>query len=197
MKTNTDIFKIQTNNVAPALGKILISGPFLFEPIFRRSVILLIDHSKKGSMGIVVNKKLPLCLNDFFKEFDVIDNIPLYKGGPVETNMLFYIHRLEFIPDSLSLNNGLYVNGNFDYIKSYILKGNPVSGYIRFFLGYCGWSDKQMSDELKKNTWMVSETNAYELLEEKENLNLWKHSMESLGSKYRTWARFPLIPSLN
>ena len=69
MDTNADIFKIETNHVVPSRGKVLISEPFLYDEMFGRSVILLVDHSTDGTMGLVLNKPLPLSLNDVLKEF--------------------------------------------------------------------------------------------------------------------------------
>ena len=52
MNINTDIFKIQSNNVMPSRGKILISEPFLHDVTFGRSVVLLVDHTEEGSMEL-------------------------------------------------------------------------------------------------------------------------------------------------
>ena len=81
MNIDSDIFKIQSNNVLPSRGRILISEPFLRDATFGRSVILLVDHTDEGSMGLVINKQLPLFLNDIIMEFKYLDEIPLYKGG--------------------------------------------------------------------------------------------------------------------
>ena len=98
MNINTDIFKIQSNNVMPSRGKILISEPFLHDVTFGRSVVLLVDHTEEGSMGLIINKPLPLMLNDIIKEFKYIEDIPLHKGGPIGTDTLFYLHTLHEIP---------------------------------------------------------------------------------------------------
>ncbi len=114
MNINTDIFKIQSNNVMPSRGKILISEPFLHDVTFGRSVVLLVDHTEEGSMGLIINKPLPLMLNDIIKEFKYIEDIPLHKGGPIGTDTLFYLHTLHEIPGTLPINNGLYLNGDFE-----------------------------------------------------------------------------------
>ena len=56
----------------PSRGKILISEPFLHDVTFGRSVLLLVDHTEEGSMGLIINKPLPLMLNDIIKEFKYI-----------------------------------------------------------------------------------------------------------------------------
>ena len=193
---NADIFKIQSNNVLPSQGKILISEPFLCDETFGRSVVLLVDHTNEGSMGLIMNKRLPLCLNDVIKEFNYINDIPLYKGGPIGTDTLFYVHTLSDINGALPVGGGLYLNGDFNAIKKYILQGNDISGKIRFFLGYSGWEYEQLIQEIKDNTWIIAKEAPSYLLNE-EIKDMWKDALGKLGSKYETWSRFPQIPSLN
>lgn len=196
MNINSDIFKIQSNDVLPSRGKILISEPFLRDAIFGRSVILLIDHTKEGSMGLVVNKQLPYLVNDIITEFKYIDEIPLYKGGPVATDTLFYLHTLDEIPGAITISKGLYLNGDFNEIKKYILQGNKVSEHIRFFIGYSGWENEQLNNEIRENTWLVSEEKASCLMKDNTK-DMWKKVLEKLGSKYEAWSRFPQVPTLN
>ena len=196
MNIDSDIFKIQSNNVLPSRGKILISEPFLRDATFGRSVVLLIDHTEEGSMGLNITAIYFQFVNDIIKEFKYIENIPLYKGGPIATDTLFYLHTLADIPGAIPISKGLYLNGDFDEIKKYILQGNKVDRYIRFFLGYSGWESEQLSTELKENTWLVSkEENAY--LMNGDTKDMWKQALEKLGSKYETWSRFPQVPTFN
>ncbi|MEG0037982.1 MAG: YqgE/AlgH family protein [Bacteroides sp.] len=196
MNNDADIFKIESNNVLPSQGKILISEPFLCDVTFRRSVVLLVDHTNEGTMGLIINKELPLSLNHLINEFKYIDTIPLFKGGPICTDTLFYLHTLPDIPEAFQVNQELYINGNFDAIKRYILQGNPVEGKIRFFLGYSGWQYEQLEREITENSWMISKEEASYLLTE-ESKDMWRKSLEKLGSKYEAWSRFPQVPSLN
>lgn len=196
MNIDSDIFKIQSNNVLPSRGKILISEPFLRDATFGRSVVLLIDHTEEGSMGLIINKQLPIFVNDIIKEFKYIEDIPLYKGGPIATDTLFYLHTLADISGAISISKGLFLNGDFEEIKRYILQGNQIDRYIRFFLGYSGWESEQLSTELRENTWLVSkEENAY--LMNGDTKDMWKQALEKLGSKYETWSRFPQVPTFN
>lgn len=197
MYTNIDLFKIETNHVVPARGKILISEPFLCDHMFGRSVILLVDHTEEGTMGLVMNKPLPLFLNDVLKEFNYSENIPIYKGGPISTDTLFYLHTLEGIAGALSIGKGFYLNGDFEAIKDYIMQGNPTKGKIRFFLGYSGWEYSQLSQEIQENTWLVGKEDISSLMNEDSSSELWKDALCKLGGKYEIWSRFPQIPTLN
>lgn len=196
MNINADIFKIQFNNVKPARGKILISEPFLCDATFGRSVVLLVDHTEEGSMGLILNKKLPLTLNSIIKEFKYMPDIPLYKGGPMGTDTLFYLHTLREITGSLPVTQDLYLNGDFDEIKRYILQGNDYKGKIRFFLGYSGWECEQLYQEIKSNTWIITKEETDYLMDDQIKV-MWKKALEKLGNKYQAWSRFPQIPSLN
>ncbi len=197
MDTNADIFKIETNHVVPSRGIVLISEPFLYDEMFGRSVILLVDHSTDGTMGLVLNKPLPLSLNDVLKEFKDISNIPIYKGGPLSTDTLFYLHTLKDVEDSLQIGKGVYLNGDFDAIRRYILQGNDIDGKIRFFLGYSGWEHDQLCQEIEENTWLIGSTSIASLMNEKGSAELWKNVLGQLGGKYEIWSRFPQIPTLN
>ena len=197
MDTNADIFKIETNHVVPSRGKVLISEPFLYDEMFGRSVILLVDHSTDGTMGLVLNKPLPLSLNDVLKEFKDINNIPIYKGGPLSTDTLFYLHTLKDVEDSLQIGKGVYLKGDFDAIRRYILQGNDIDGKIRFFLGYSGWEHDQLCQEIEENTWLIGSTGISSLMDEKGSAELWKNVLGQLGGKYEIWSRFPQIPTLN
>ena len=83
MNIDLDIFKIQSNNVLPSRGKILISEPFLRDATFGRSVILLVDHTEEGTMGLVINKQLPLLLNDVIMEFKYSHSPPVWSPDQI------------------------------------------------------------------------------------------------------------------
>lgn len=197
MHTNTDIFKIETNHVVPTRGKVLISEPFLYDRVFGRSVIWLVDHTQEGSMGLVMNKPLPLLLNDVLNDIDCREKIPICKGGPISTDTLFYLHTLENVADSLPVTNGIYLNGDFEIIKRFIAEGNSIKGKIRFFLGYSGWEAGQLEQEIEEDTWLVGKADIPSLMNEKCYKDLWRNALDKLGGKYKIWARFPQIPILN
>lgn len=197
MHNKRDIFKIETNHIVPARGKVLISEPFLCDCIFERAVILLIDHSEEGSVGLVLNKPLPWLLNDVLSMSCGISDIPLYRGGPLGTDTLFYVHTIENIPHSIPISKGFYLNGDFQAIQNYVKDGNPVKGKVRFFLGYSGWSEGQLAQEIDRNTWIVGTEDVCFIMNENTIANLWEMSLKHLGNKYCLWSRFPKRPTYN
>ena len=198
MATYNNIFKITHNNLLPAQGSILISEPFLQDAYFQRSVVLLVEHNTQGSMGFVLNKKTDLIVNTFFPELDEYPEIPIYLGGPVSANRLFFIHSLGdlIVPDSVKIKDRLYFDGDFEALKRYIQNGHSIEGKVKFFLGYSGWTEGQLGNEINKNSWVVSHA-AKENVLLADGESFWKNSLEQLGSNYEAWTKYPKDPYLN
>lgn len=192
------LFQIESNKTIPAKGDILISSPFLNDYHFARSVVLLIEHNEEGSMGIIMNKDFHyhILLNDLIPALEFAPKIPIYKGGPMSRDTIFFLHTFKDLKGALPLGNGLYMNGDFEEVQQYILDGKPVDGVFRFFSGYAGWENKQLEKEIEENSWLVSSSNKEALLD-LHFRELWHNSLSDLGGKYAIWARYPLYPSLN
>lgn len=196
MRKLGDILSIKTNNIKPGKGKILISEPFLGDYYFKRSVVLLADHSEEGSFGLIMNKPLSMNLKEVVKDFPEF-NTKIYLGGPVESDNLFFIHtKGDQIEGSLEILNGLYWGGNLEVVKEMMLLKKISPGEIRFYIGYSGWSPNQLLEELKRNSWVVSRMKAQNLLNTDPEL-LWKSSLEKLGGDYVYWPKFPVDPMQN
>ena len=193
------IFQIESNKATPAQGSLLVSAPFLKDYHFERSVVLLAEHSDEGSMGFVLNKhyRFRMSLSQLLGEVNQPRLfLPVFKGGPMSRETLFYVHRLNGLKGALPLGNGLYLNGDFNQMRKYILEGNPVEGMIRFYTGYAGWGVNQLMEEIEANTWMVTDTSGIDLLTEPIE-SMWRQSMQKMGGKYAVWAKYPKYPSLN
>ena len=192
------IFQIESNKIHPRKGDLLISAPFLKDFYFARSVILMIENNDEGSMGIVLNKSFSnlMTLNEVIPELASLPPIPLYKGGPVERKTLFYLHSFSELKDALPLGNGLYVNGDFEQMKRYLLCGGSTQGYIRFFMGYTGWQKGQLKQEIETNTWIINKDSHLDLLN-MHLRDLWKESLCDMGGKYAVWSHYPKYPIMN
>jgi putative transcriptional regulator len=74
-------------------GQLLISEPSIIGDLsFNRSVILLADHDKEGSVGFIINKPLKYTINDLLPEVNA--RFKIYNGGPVEQDNLYFIHNI-------------------------------------------------------------------------------------------------------
>jgi len=190
------LVQIKPNNLRPAKGRLLLSEPFMGDYYFGRSVILLAEYNKEGSFGLILNKPINKQLNEVTKDFPEL-SAPLFLGGPVEPNRLFFIHTLGDIVDgSVEVLKGLYWGGNMEDILEMAQLKKLTSENIRFFLGYSGWGAHQIDDELKRNSWAVTTATADLLFKTRTDL-LWKKLTRKLGSEYRLWDKFPVNPNLN
>lgn len=195
MNLNLDIFKIRSNNVLPTKGSLLLAEPFLKGYYFARSVVLLTEHNKDGSMGLVLNKPLDLKLSQIMKDLPFKD-VNVYCGGPVCPDRLFYVHSMKNIDGAVSVANDLFFGGDFEVIKDHLAHFPELTSQIRFFIGYSGWSAGQLSDELHEDSWLVAKMDA-NLIIKPANEKSWNQSMSALGEKYATWSKFPSNPELN
>lgn len=196
MENFDDLIRIKTNNIKPGPGKILISEPFLFDYYFKRSVVLLAEHNKEGSFGVIINKPMAVSFNEVVKDFPDFDS-RVFLGGPVKTDSLFYIHTLgDQIEDSLPILEGLYWGGDLEKIRELILLGQLNENNARFFIGYSGWMPKQLDNELKRDSWLVSKLTSRRVMGS-ETETMWQDSLLDLGEQYRHWTNFPSEPTLN
>ena len=195
MQINYDFFGID-HNLAPQKGKILISEPFLLDNYFKRSIVLITEHSEEGTVGFVLNKPVNLKVNEVITDFPKSDAL-VSLGGPVQTNTLHYLHTLgDIIPNSVKVFENIYWAGDFDIVKRLLESGSLVQDNIRFFLGYSGWNAHQLEDELADNAWIVSELNPEEIMSPM-NKHFWNKTLNRLGKKYQMWSNFPENPQMN
>jgi len=184
--------------IEPAAGKILISEPFLTDPNFLRSVVLLTEHNELGTMGFVLNHVLELSLAEVVQA-DNLPDIPLIKGGPVELNTIHFIHTLgELIPDALSVKSGLWWGGDFEKAIQLIIDQPNLASQFKFFIGYSGWAPEQLDGELERDAWVVSTISSKEaVLPIVESAELWKKAMRRLGGEFEILSNSPLDPQWN
>jgi putative transcriptional regulator len=178
-------------------GSFLISDPFLKDPHFSRTVVLLCDHSTAdGSFGFVMNKIQNVTLADLMNDLDEF-TVPVYYGGPVQRETLHFIHRQpELIPGGLEITKGVYWGGNYDTLIEQLKQGNINYSKIRFFQGYSGWGTGQLTEEMEANTWIAHPANE-ELIFFHQPESLWKEVLKRMGGDYEKMIHYPLDPQLN
>ena len=193
---NEKFLTIKHNDIPPEKGRALIAEPFLRDMPFLRAVILLTECSPKSAMGFVLNKKLPLYLDSLVDNVTATQRIPVYYGGPVGKQLLFFIHTFDFLPNSYKISDGLFLNGDFNLLLEYINLGAEMEGKIKFFLGYTGWTAGQLDAEIEGDTWLVGELNAQEVVNPAAE-ELWDTALLRLDEGYRLWTELPLYPEEN
>ncbi|MDB5130021.1 YqgE/AlgH family protein, partial [Mucilaginibacter sp.] len=121
--------------ISAAAGRLLISEPFMPDPNFKRSVILLTEYSEAGAMGFILNHQTDYLLGDILPDTSYSE-IPVYMGGPVAENTLHYIHRCpDKIEGGIEIWDGIYWGGDFEQIKDLITNYQITEKEIKFFTG--------------------------------------------------------------
>lgn len=180
-----------------AKGKILLSEPFMLDPNFKRSVVLLCAYDKEeGSVGFVLNHKAKVTITDLFPEFDYLD-ISLYYGGPVEPNTVHFLHKLgDIIPGSEQITDDIYWSGSFETLKILMSKKEVGPNEVRFFLGYSGWDAGQIEAELKENSWFVTSAQNEDIFGDNVD-KLWNDILKDMGGEYKQISNYPENPMWN
>ena len=178
-------------------GHLLIAEPSIIGDLaFNRSVILLADHNKDGSIGFIINKPLKYTINDLIPEIEA--SFKIYNGGPVEQDNLYFIHNIpELIPNSVEISNGIYWGGDFETTKDLINQGAINKSNIRFFLGYTGWDEQQLEHEMQENSWIINDNIYKNKIIGKSTTHFWKEQLQELGGDYLIWSNAPENPYLN
>ncbi len=180
-------------------GHLLIAEPSIIGDVsFNRAVILLADHTEKGSVGFIMNKPLENTLADFVPEAEACCDIKVYNGGPVEQDNLYFIHTApKLIPNSTEISNGIFWGGDFSRVIEQLKSGELQDSDIQFFLGYSGWDSQQLTGELKEKIWVVVENEHGEKLLCNSRPNLWREKIMELGGDYLIWSNAPEHPHYN
>lgn len=176
-------------------GKLLVSEPFLNDPCFKRTVVLLSEHNEEGTTGFILNKPTDMNLNEGVQDFPDF-KAPLYFGGPVHTDILHYIHKYAIIEDAKEIVPGLYWGGNIEQLKMMIDTGQIKPGEVRFYAGYSGWMPNQLNAEIREKSWIISPTAASTAFSAKP-ASMWAEVLKSMGKDYAILANFPEDPTLN
>ncbi len=180
----------------PSTGILLIAEPFLKDPNFMRTVVLLCDHQAEGSFGFVLNKDIKHTLDELVPELEGV-KIPIFFGGPVQPDTLHFLHTCpDQIPGSYEVTDGIYRGGDFEIIKSLLKKNQLDPGNIRFYIGYSGWGSNQLNEELKGKSWITAMAKKNLVFLHKPE-DIWKESLKLLGDDYSIMVNFPTDPQLN
>ena len=150
-----DFFKYR-NKIQPEKGRLLISEPFLPDPNFERTVVLLCEHNEEGSFGFVLNKPSILKVGEVMEDITDLDNL-VYVGGPVQQDTLHFIHRNTQLENAVEIVEQIYWGGAFDNLMLLCQTRQITGKDIRFFLGYSGWGPGQLDEEVAASAWLTGD----------------------------------------
>lgn len=181
----------------PARGHLLVSEPYLPDPNFERTVVLLCASNDDGAFGFVLNKPSALLYNDIMEDPIGRDEL-VYVGGPVQQDTLHFLHqRPDIIPGGVPIWDGLYWGGDFEKVK-FLLQTNLIKDRdIRFFIGYSGWGPGQLEEEILEKSWIIAPYEDKNLIFNVPAQLIWKKVLENMGGKFKMISNYPRDPRLN
>jgi len=180
----------------PGKGVLLVANPFLKDPNFLRTVVLMCNHDAEGSFGLSLTKQLPLTLTDVLPNA-TDSKFPVYLGGPVQPEAFHFLHEYpELISGGMKIKDGIYLGGNFESMLAQLNNNSFDSGKIKFFVGYSGWAPEQLDTELLEDSWLTVLA-SQRILFDVEPENVWKESLREMGGPYEGLVNYPLDPQLN
>jgi putative transcriptional regulator len=179
-------------------GVLLLSDPFMPDTNFERSVVLICSHKEsEGTFGFILNKMLDVTLSDLVNDETILPDVPVYLGGPVEQNTLHFIHSVgDKIQGSFEIAPGVFWGGNFTQMINCVADREVDIDEVRFFVGYSGWDDGQLDDEIKSNSWILSSVHK-DVIFDFDDKELWRNVLKHLGGKYKQMSNYPIDPRLN
>ena len=140
-------------------NQFLIAMPSLADPNFSQTVTYMCDHNEDGAMGLVINRPLDLDIDELLSHLEINDTrrgqgyIPIYQGGPVQTERGFVLHReIGQWEASIQVSDDIAVTMSQDIIEAIAHDEGPKNYLIT--LGYAGWGSGQLEEELAANAWL-------------------------------------------
>jgi putative transcriptional regulator len=181
-------------------GKLLIAEPMLGDPNFDRTVILMVEHTDSGALGVVLNRPTELQVGAVLSDWVELAALPtvLYLGGPVEQNGVLALARRRVSGADGELAGWSPV---VDDVGTIDLRREPVDLVdevvaVRFFAGYSGWGPGQLESELAEGAWLVVDAHADDVFAGDPD-EMWRAVLRRQEGKLSMLAHFPTHPSLN
>lgn len=182
--------KNQKFDFTPERGQLLISEPFLADPNFRRTVVLLCEHELEVSVGFILNRLLSTNTDEVIPGL-LSFSFPVFYGGPVEQNTLHFIHRRgDLIEDALPIAKGIFWGGNIHSIDQLLLENKVQPEDFKFFLGYSGWGEDQLNAEVFQKAWWATNSSP-EIVFTDDLEEMWSRVVKKLGQNFAYLANSP------
>lgn len=165
-------------------GQLLIAMPGIGDPRFERSVILICEHSKDGTMGLILNKpSSDISFHDLAEQLEL--GAPEQKqqvnfGGPVEMGRGFALHTAEYVSGRSShlILEGLRLSTSLDVLEDMVTGTGPREALL--MLGYAGWGAGQLEGEILGNGWLSGPADA-EFVLKGGGEEMWTTALKRLG----------------
>jgi putative transcriptional regulator len=175
-------------------GQLLVAGPALLDRNFWRTVVLIVEHSEEGALGLVLNRPSDASVGDTVPQLETLlaAEDPLFIGGPVQPSAVIVLAEFEDAADAALIafgDVGVLGNGPPDELSVGVRSG-------RAFLGHAGWGPGQLDGELERGDWILEPARLEDAFSD-DALDLWADVLTRKGGSYALLARMPPDPSTN
>jgi putative transcriptional regulator len=175
-------------------GRLLIAGPKLFDPNFRRTVVLVGEHNADGALGVVLNRPSGVTVEEVVPALAPLagQDSQLFLGGPVQSGAAVALAEFDD-PDAA----GVLAFGSIGFLTGDVSSEAGLGiRRARIYAGYAGWGEGQLEEELEEESWILEPALAEDVFTEDPE-GLWSAVLRRKGPKYRLLATMPFDPSLN
>jgi putative transcriptional regulator len=177
-----------------AAGSLLVAAPGLLDPHFRRTVIYIIEHRERGSLGVVLNRPSEVTVRDVLPSWAPLSSQPpaVFVGGPVEGETALCLAAVRTGQDPSTVAGLVTVRGpvalvDLDTDPTVIA---PRLRGLRVFAGYSGWDSGQLAGEIERGDWIVVPALPDDVLN-RNDVRLWGHVLRRQGMPLALLATYP------
>jgi putative transcriptional regulator len=175
------------HGMASLRGRLLLAGPGLMDPNFFRAVVLMLEHTDEGALGVVLNRPTDLPVREALPPWaeTVSDPPVVFVGGPVAPGTAIALGRSTDVEP---------VVGAFGMVD---LDEEPETWHdVRLFSGYAGWGPGQLEDELIEDAWLVLDSRPEDIATDDAD-DLWANVLARQRGPLSLLARYPDEPAFN
>ena len=178
-------------------GKLLLSAPNLFDPNFRRTVVLIAEHTEDGALGLVLNRPAETTVADAVPDLGWLtpsEDEPIYAGGPVGADSVIVL--AEFDDPDLA---AAIVMEDLGFVPAQADDPDEIAAATRrtrIFAGHAGWGPGQLDSEMDEGSWIVEPALVDDVFTDDPE-GLWSTVLRRRGGEWRLLATMPQDPSLN
>ncbi|OWW20152.1 YqgE/AlgH family protein [Noviherbaspirillum denitrificans] len=138
-------------------GILLVASKGMRDPNFRQTVLLLTDHGRQGTLGVILNRSMQTGLGHLFPGVSGLQDgqDTLYSGGPVSRQTLVFLYRAQSkANEALHVVDDIYMSMSAEILDGLLRREAPTRD-LRVFQGYAGWAAGQLKAEIERGAWHV------------------------------------------
>ena len=163
-------------------GHLLVASPKLADPNFNQSVVLIVQHTEAGALGLVLNRPTSTTLDQFWEKISPAAlaprKEPIYRGGPCKGPLMALHTAAEF--SETEIVSGVYFSADAESLEQLVSRRIMP---VRFFIGCAGWGEQQLEQELAANIWATLPASYAHVLAPSAE-NRWQKALRELTGRH-------------